>query len=1232
MSSSRSGNSSSSHQHHHEEEESSLSSLSAGLSAYNAAEPKPVSSANNSIANRSRQSSMSSSSRQQHPPPPTTNRSSSSQGGGGGSVASGLTGRSSRGGGSRSNNKTYIPEDERSSATERLVGLVNELTHNNNQNQPSYEDQWAMEEERRRLRETIRGELDHEGDDYEDAIMEGGGGGVYGEEDHHSRSRSGGGSSRRSVDPNVMSPNGGGGGGSKTDVPPSNRSVTSRNSRRSGGGGGRQYDPGEFGADDPDGRHYAPTTTTSSNMPSRPPPPMESAYPYGRRNSRQESTASSSRGGGGGRGGGQENDQGDETYYSGTSRSKQSRMSRSHYDDDEDEDESTARGSQYSSGNSTKQSNANNSKGGGIATTDLTRYSKSDESASSATARSSKKIQRGQVKEAGKNKRAMWWYNFSKCVTCPFPDSCIRKEDAEAKQAWREKVAICFCVLLTSSFFVGMFGFVPILLCRERTVYTLPDVQERTNENWIVVNGYVYDVNGLFERHPGGPGGVEAFLHEDASRMFPRTPPALLPPMCVNAAKMESNEDLQSKKPVCSDFNFEDVKNGLPCHDFVTGVNATAKFLGEFEKGVLAHDGAALIASPFTFWVSIHDRVYNVTEYVNNIRNEQTKQIEKDHPMAYLEPTLNNLVINKLNEDATELFLSVYPDDRILGCMDELFYVGIIDTRFDVVCFVLNVIMYFLLCFVASIMIAQMFCSLMYIAKGTRTYSVEDTQDQVIVMVPCYNEGGIELIKTLDSVLATTYPEENKVVFIIADGVVTGAGQDLSTPEHLAEILGFEMDPENDELYSYGSIGLLTSNRARVYHGYYELEDKSLKYLVVVKHGLPMEQTGSAKPGNRGKRDSQLIIMGYFNRVYHGRELTELDAAIEDALIDLNMQSDDMRLLMTIDADTRVDELSITHMTYTMNQNERILAVCGETKVDNKWQSWVTMMQVFEYYNNHHMKKAFESAFGCVTCLPGCFTMYRILNDDGKPLLADDHVYAEYLRNDIDSLHEQNLFHLGEDRMLTTLLLHFFPGNFLSYVPEAQCFTIVPHTMKILLSQRRRWINSTYHNLLELTKVKTMCGVCCCSMKTVVYLDLIACMILPASTVYAGYLIFLVAAGKTQFSLLLLVLYGLIFGVQIVVFIVRSRYDFLFWFIYFTLVGVPVFYFILPLYAFWHMDDFSWGETRKVAAMKQSYAKPKSMEEEEDKDEDDYDSTEEDEEEDDESEMDSRRRGRRNID
>jgi chitin synthase len=29
-------------------------------------------------------------------------------------------------------------------------------------------------------------------------------------------------------------------------------------------------------------------------------------------------------------------------------------------------------------------------------------------------------------------------------------------------------------------------------------------------------------------------------------------------------------------------------------------------------------------------------------------------------------------------------------------------------------------------------------------------------------------------------------------------------------------------------------------------------------------------------------------------------------------------------------------------------------------------------------------------------------------------------------------------------------------------------------------------------------------------------------------------------------------------------------------------VALPVWNFVLPVYAFWHVDDFSWGETRKT--------------------------------------------------
>ena len=99
--------------------------------------------------------------------------------------------------------------------------------------------------------------------------------------------------------------------------------------------------------------------------------------------------------------------------------------------------------------------------------------------------------------------------------------------------------------------------------------------------------------------------------------------------------------------------------------------------------------------------------------------------------------------------------------------------------------------------------------------------------------------------------------------------------------------------------------------------------------------------------------------------------------------------------------------------------------------------------------------------------------MYRLLDNSNKPLFACDFVYKRYAMNDskVKTLHEKNLYKLGEDRMLTTLLLQKFPTLKLKYVPEAVCYTIVPDTFSVLLSQRRRWINSTFHNMLFLLGV-----------------------------------------------------------------------------------------------------------------------------------------------------------------
>ena len=179
-----------------------------------------------------------------------------------------------------------------------------------------------------------------------------------------------------------------------------------------------------------------------------------------------------------------------------------------------------------------------------------------------------------------------------------------------------------------------------------------------------------------------------------------------------------------------------------------------------------------------------------------------------------------------------------------------------------------------------------------------------------------------------------------------------------------------------------------------------------------------------------------------------------------------------------------------------MVHDKKAIGVCGETELANAKQSIVTMMQVYEYFISHHMAKAFESLFGSVTCLPGCFTLYRLRTPDThKPLFISNQIIEDYSENRVDTLHMKNLLHLGEDRYLTTLMLKHFPTFRTKFNADALAHTIAPESWRVLLSQRRRWINSTIHNLCELVFLPELFGFCCFSMRFFVFLDLLGTLV-----------------------------------------------------------------------------------------------------------------------------------------
>jgi chitin synthase len=97
---------------------------------------------------------------------------------------------------------------------------------------------------------------------------------------------------------------------------------------------------------------------------------------------------------------------------------------------------------------------------------------------------------------------------------------------------------------------------------------------------------------------------------------------------------------------------------------------------------------------------------------------------------------------------------------------------------------------------------------------GTELYSV--------CLATCYSEGEGSLWATLDSISATTYADERELLFVVADGMVTGTGGKMSTPDICVSLL--ETDPRfgNPMPMAYEAIEAAAkkANRVMVYAGH----------------------------------------------------------------------------------------------------------------------------------------------------------------------------------------------------------------------------------------------------------------------------------------------------------------------------------------------------------------------------------------------------------------------------
>ncbi|KAI0014229.1 glycosyltransferase family 2 protein [Xylariaceae sp. FL0662B] len=775
----------------------------------------------------------------------------------------------------------------------------------------------------------------------------------------------------------------------------------------------------------------------------------------------------------------------------------------------------------------------------------------------------------------------------------------------DVRMAWREKVAINFMIWLScciAAFFIVGF---PMLICPKQYVFSSEELSAYNGKDgaaaYAAIRGQVFDIGSYAPVHYPQYLNTKSILQYgglDITALFP-----------VQVSALCQGKNGQVDPSVTLDYKSTNITGSANVinsqdlnahyHDFRYFTSKYQKdwfyekmqMLKEWKKGNIGYSAeyVATLGSKQNSIAILNGRVYDLTKYLVGGRHVEVPKGEALPSDPDVTNFMDDLVVNlfqqKAGSDVSKLWDALDIDSgmrqRMQLCLDNLFYVGDEDTRNSTKCQFANYLILAVSILLCCVIGFKFLAALQFGGKNIP----ENLDKFIMCQIPAYTEDEDSLRRAIDSAARMRYDDKRKLLVIVCDGMIIGQGNDRPTPRIVLDILGVSetVDPEPLSFESLGE-GLKQHNMGKVYSGLYEVQGHIVPFLVIVKVGKPSEVS---RPGNRGKRDSQMIVMRFLNRVHYNLAMSPLELEMYHQIRNIiGVNPTFYEYMLQIDADTVVAPDSATRFVAAFLDDTRLIAACGETALTNAKSSFITMIQVYEYYISHNLVKAFESLFGSVTCLPGCFSMYRIrAAETGKPLFVSREVVENYSTIRVDTLHMKNLLHLGEDRYLTTLLLKYHSQYKTKFIFNAHAWTIAPDSWKVFLSQRRRWINSTVHNLMELIPMAQLCGFCCFSMRFVVFIDLLSTIVQPVVVAYIIYLIVLVSTSATVVPITAFIMLGAIYGLQAIIFILRRKWEMIGWMILYIL-AIPVFSFGLPLYAFWHMDDFNWGNTRVVAGEK----------------------------------------------
>ena len=444
----------------------------------------------------------------------------------------------------------------------------------------------------------------------------------------------------------------------------------------------------------------------------------------------------------------------------------------------------------------------------------------------------------------------------------------------------------------------------------------------------------------------------------------------------------------------------------------------------------------------------------------------------------------------------------------------------------------------------------------------------ENICKKYLYIMPCYNESEIELMQTLVSLSQQKVGKfDKRSIMIICDGKVTGKNNNKSTDEILLKLLNNKNKPIK---YNYITREEY-ENTIDLYIGKFE----DIDYVLIIKHK------------NAGKRDSIVLarrLCYLYNNNNNIHDLISTSFIKSINLIFKTIFENKVDYIINVDADTIFDYNCTYELIKGLENHKDNVGCVGYVDINMKNSSIFNPYNLYQYaeymFAQCLRRQAQSNLTHKVTCLSGCVQILKVCEENcGEEIL---------LRFNYCPLENDNIFtHIrsiaSEDRNHVCIMHSMYPNSRTVQTLSAIAYTNIPKTIRVFLSQRRRWsLGAITNDILLLFSPNINIFERIASFVNVFTFTLVP-FIFIATILFIKNIIINPNILMLYLSIIMIIPFG--YGLLIPIFFKRMFFKeaVYFYISYFLFITFGFFIVLLTYtYSLLTMDQIKWGKTRSI--------------------------------------------------